>query len=171
MRCAPAFLTVLLLAGCDASSTTADGQPAAVEHGIQVEPDGCTRQLAVEIDQASFEQPGVVAGPAELARWGEDAGNVFKSAGNALCEEGKIDTQLFHGAKTLLVQYGGGADSAAVWQDEAKPDAVILQYAFSIGSPGPGHADVRDGIICWNNPNEARCAERRRTGALGRLRR
>jgi hypothetical protein len=154
------FVAVLMLSGCDSSGTSVAGQPEAVEHGVKAELKGCSEELAVDLDLESFRAAGIEAGPAELDRWRDGAGANFKAAGNALCAGGHVDPELLLGAKRLLVQYGAGADSAAVWQDEAKPDAVILQYAFSTGSPGPNQADVRDGIICWNDPNEARCAER-----------
>ena len=123
-------------------------------------PAGCADRLAADLDRQSFIGPDGGAGQAELDRWVRDSAAAFKAAASRLCTEGKLSPTELAPFKKLLIQYGGGADSAAIWVDEARPDAIILQYVFSPGSPAPSGDEVREALICWNDPDRPVCQER-----------
>ncbi len=143
------------LAACspDAPTNMGRAEPTAAS------PAGCAAHLSVGLDGKSFDAAQLGEAPSERARWRDQSAAAFKRAANSLCA-GEMDRSRLANFKALLIQYGGGADSTAVWHDGDRPETLILQYDFSPGAPAPDQADVRDGLICWNDPNAPICPDR-----------
>ena len=118
----------------------------------------CAEPLSVELDDRSF-PADFEASAAERAAWAKQGGEAFKQAAADLC---RTKPGAFAGKHRLLVQYGGGADSAAVYVPEGAKHAIALQYAFFPGEAGPTQKDIADALLCWSDPdgNAEMCAGR-----------
>jgi hypothetical protein len=149
-----------LLAACDRPSGGSGSATAATARPASAQPAGCADSLTVELGRQSFSAAGLGSGEAELERWGRDSAVAFKGAAAQLCAQGRMAPADFAPFKHLLVQYGGGADSAAIWVDDARPAAIILQYAFYPGEPAPSTEEARTALACWHNPDTPACMER-----------
>lgn len=156
------FFGLLALASpaCDPPSNEATTPATAIAQGVPPRPAGCADSLVADFDRDSFSGPDVDAGQAELDRWTRDSATAFKAAAAKLCGQGKLTPSDLAPFKQLLVQYGGGADSAAIWVDDARPAAIILQYAYFPGSPAPPVEEVEVALSCWQDPDTPACLER-----------
>ena len=122
---------------------------------------GCADALEARLDEDSFAGTGINASASDMAHWKAQGSDAFKAAAAALCRSRKLDPAELAAKRVLLIQYGGGADSAAVYEPEENGrETVILQYAYYPGHPGPAADDVSQAIECWSDPELEMCAER-----------
>lgn len=148
-----------MLAACGPSAGEDEAPPAA-NQSAPAPLAGCADKLIVDADRDSFLGAGIGAGQADIDRWSREGGAAFKAAAARLCAEGKLPPAELAPFGQLLIQYGGGADSAAIWVDDARPSAIILQYAFFPGSPAPSVDEVGEALTCWSDPDRPVCMER-----------
>lgn len=147
---------LLALTACGSEGPTVN-EPAANQPRADA---GCADHLALHVDRGSFAAAAINANAAQVDRWGKQSADTFKTAAAELCGEGWLNSAGLSPLKRLSVQYAAGADNASVWQDEDRPGVVILEYAFTPGTPPPDEADVRDAIRCWAKWEEALCSPR-----------
>ena len=149
-----------LLVACERPPSESGAARAAAAPPVSSQPAGCADGLTVELDRQSFSAAGLGVGQAELDRWGRDSAAAFKAAAAQLCTQGKLAPADLAAFKRLLIQYAGGADSAAIWVDDTSPSAIILQYAFYPGAPAPSTGEAGEALACWGDPDTPACLER-----------
>lgn len=170
MNVASRLIVVLAfgLASCGGAKPTENGSnssappaQAAPPPPAQATAASCGDGLAASADDESFVAAGIGASAADKARWTREGADAFKAAAAALCGSKKLDPAELAPKRRLLIQYGGGADSAAVYEPEDNGrETIILQYAYWPGAAGPSKEDVSGAIQCWSDPQLDMCAER-----------
>lgn len=181
MRPRPALaLSALFLAAVPACGPAAEPQPNAVEeakitvqtNGVAAEkaaapaptPAACATPQQVELDAASFESSDVPAFPQErLEAFRRSAAAAFGAAVEAACAAGELDPARLASIRRLLIQSASGATETAFYEDEESVGAGTLVFQFIFVEADlavPDHADIREGLSCWANPERPVCAER-----------
>jgi len=124
----------------------------------------CAAPQQVEIDSASFEENGVPAfTPERLDAFRRSAAAAFAAAAESACAAGDVDPSRIAAIRRLLIQSASGATETAFYEDAESVGAgtLVFQYVFvEEGLALPDHADIRQGLGCWSNPERPVCAER-----------
>ncbi|MGZ8998650.1 MAG: hypothetical protein ACXW2T_07330 [Allosphingosinicella sp.] len=112
----------------------------------------CTEPLQVEVAEPFGAPDTSSGGDREALR--TDAEALFRRVAGRMCAAGEISSAAVGAYQELQIEYGGGADNSAFYQDVGRfgRDTLIFQYAFEVGGGGrfmlPDESDVREGLLC-----------------------
>ncbi|HEX8641099.1 MAG TPA: hypothetical protein VF704_08065 [Allosphingosinicella sp.] len=158
----------------EAPAETVDNASNAAAAAPEVAPPGnaaaglpanaCATPRQVELDAASFAREDAEPFPPErLEAFKRSAAAAFGAAAEAACAAGEIEPSRLATIRRLLLQSASGATETAFYEDAESAGAgtLVFQYVFVEEDLAvPGHADIRQGLSCWADPERPACAER-----------